>query len=329
MQMSVIVPARNASTTLGACLKGIRAALTEDAEVILVDDYSSDSTSDIAKQYADHVESLLAHKGLANARNIGKKIARGKHIIFVDSDVIVPKDVFIKIEYCFKRHPDVYAVTGLLSKEHPNRDFFSQYKNLYMHFIFKNQQDPIQFLYGSIHAFREKPAVDYDVSMRYAEDTAMGMELSHAGKKIMLMKDLEVVHLKRHNLLSLIRNDFNISFYWARLFLRYQRSGQLLRHGPGFAHAPTNQILSIITAPIILFFGILYFFEPQYLALLISATAAWVYWNWRFFLFLYLEKRGLFALMAAIWTYIDHMIMSTAVLFGGLFGILGGNLKRS
>jgi len=53
-------------------------------------------------------------------------------------------------------HPDCAALTGLLSKEHPNAGFFSQYKNLYMHYIFKKMSERVTFMYGSINAFRKE-----------------------------------------------------------------------------------------------------------------------------------------------------------------------------
>lgn len=329
MKTSVIIPARNASATIEACLKGIHAALTEDTEVIVVDDHSNDDTAAIAKSYAAHVESLPAHGGLAHARNVGKKIARGQCIVFVDSDVIVPRDAFLKIKCLFDEDPTVYALTGLLSKEHPHSDFFSQYKNLYMNYFFHHQKNPIHFLYGSIHAFREQPVLDYDPAMHYAEDTAMGMALSREGKKILLLKDLEVIHLKQHDFWSLARNDFNIPFYWARLFLRYQGWRQVLHGGSGFAHASKNQIFSILAAPGILVFLILYFFEARYFPFLAGLTTVWLFWNLEFFMFLFREKGWLFALKGILWTCPDQLIMLAGIITGSWVELFQGNFKRS
>lgn len=318
MKTSVIIPARNASATMEACLKGVRAALAEDAEVIVIDDHSSDATVEIAKQYADHVESLPAHGGLANARNVGKKLARGKRIVFIDSDVVVPKDAFFKIEHFFETRPDIYALTGLLSKEHPNADFFSQYKNLYMHYIFKNQHNPIRFLYGSIHAFREKPTLDYDVSMHYAEDTAMGMALSREGKEVILLKDLEVIHLKRHNFWSLTRNDFNIPFYWARLFIQSQGWKGILKHSKSFAHAPLWQLGGVAVSAMLLLFALSALVLSQPWIAWWSAVCffGWGTCNAKLFLFFLKEKGFLFCVQSTFWTLWDQWVMAAGIAAG-------------
>ena len=88
--LSVIVCGYNAEDYIGNCLKSVFAALPERSEVIVVDDGSCDKTLEIAKQYRSlHDNIRCYHKengGLSSAKNYGLKRARGRYVIFMDSD---------------------------------------------------------------------------------------------------------------------------------------------------------------------------------------------------------------------------------------------------
>ena len=90
--VSVIIPAYNASTTLRACLDSIRSQSLCEWEAIIVDDGSTDSTSDIVKeiQKQDPRFRLIVQKNMRQgaARNAGIEVARGKYIALLDADDI-------------------------------------------------------------------------------------------------------------------------------------------------------------------------------------------------------------------------------------------------
>ncbi len=74
---TVVVAAYNAASTLGDCLSSIRELNYPNYETIVVDDGSTDSTSEIANQ--DSVRTIrIEHKGLAAARNAGVEAASGR-----------------------------------------------------------------------------------------------------------------------------------------------------------------------------------------------------------------------------------------------------------
>jgi glycosyltransferase involved in cell wall biosynthesis len=94
MLVSFIIPAFNASDTIIRCLDSIYKRLplkSEDFEVIVIDDCSSDNTAEIVKNYSFGYANLSLlvqpnnHRA-GSARNRGLSIARGKYISFVDSD---------------------------------------------------------------------------------------------------------------------------------------------------------------------------------------------------------------------------------------------------
>jgi len=67
----VIVPARNAEATLSRCLDSLIAQATDDVELIVVDDNSSDATTAIVSRYPVRLIELPRHAGVSAARNRG------------------------------------------------------------------------------------------------------------------------------------------------------------------------------------------------------------------------------------------------------------------
>lgn len=315
--LSIIIPTYNNQVTIEKCLQGIRESLYKDYEVVVVDCGSKDETPLIAQKYADKTLQLQDKKYRNHARSAGAEASDGKIIVNVDSDVIIKPDTLIKIHDYFLRHPDVDALTGLLSKDSPNRDFFSQYKNLYMHYIFKKLPERVTFLYGSIHAIRRGAIQTYRNDIRIADDTALGQQLVSNGKHIVFLNDLEVTHLKKYNLFSFINNDFQIPFDWAKIFLRFQGWRQLGKNKTGFAHSPKEQILSIILAPTILMLLLSMFnYIPLFLVLFIFFI--WVSLNYNFLSYLKKEKGLVFLIFSFFVTFLDNLIMAAGILCGFL-----------
>src|SRR5688572_9807060 len=87
--ISVIVPVRNSPHDLRLCLGALRDAATPDAEIIVVDDGSTDDTASVASGMGMPVVALAQNSGPAAARNEGATRARGDILLFVDADVVV------------------------------------------------------------------------------------------------------------------------------------------------------------------------------------------------------------------------------------------------
>jgi len=87
---SVIVPVYNAEATLLRCVNSILAQTYPNFELILIDDGSTDTSSDIIDHYAALDSRIQAiHKsngGVSSARNAGLAISSGEWVIFADSD---------------------------------------------------------------------------------------------------------------------------------------------------------------------------------------------------------------------------------------------------
>ena len=87
---SIIVPIYNVERYLEQCIESVLAQDYQNYELILVDDGSPDNSIDICTKYAKKYSNIVfIHKingGISDARNTGIQLARGKYLIFLDSD---------------------------------------------------------------------------------------------------------------------------------------------------------------------------------------------------------------------------------------------------
>lgn len=83
--ISVVIPARNEAWSIGRVVDGVRTAVPE-AEVIVVDDGSTDETADVAERAGARVERRPRGLGNGAAIKAGARIARGEILVFLDAD---------------------------------------------------------------------------------------------------------------------------------------------------------------------------------------------------------------------------------------------------
>ena len=97
-KLSIIIPAYNTEKHINACL--FSCVNHPDTEVIVVDDGSTDKTSEIVKGYPEVRYYHQNHVGVSKARNYGLSKAKGEYVWFVDSDDLINPD---RINYVLNR----------------------------------------------------------------------------------------------------------------------------------------------------------------------------------------------------------------------------------
>jgi glycosyltransferase involved in cell wall biosynthesis len=89
MELSIIIPTYNEEKHLPRLLDSIKRQEFKDYEIIIADANSKDKTREIAKKHGCIVvEGGLPSKG----RNNGANAARGKFLLFLDADIVIPPD---------------------------------------------------------------------------------------------------------------------------------------------------------------------------------------------------------------------------------------------
>ena len=113
MNLSVIVPVYNAEATLPALFDSLSAQSYKDYEIVVIDDFSHDRTSLIARGHQCKLIALSKNHGPAYCRNIGVKNASGEILVFTDSDCIADYHWLANIHRCFSNN-SVTAIMGRL-----------------------------------------------------------------------------------------------------------------------------------------------------------------------------------------------------------------------
>ena len=89
-KISVIIPVYNAEKYVKTAIQSILKQNFFDFEIICIDDGSIDNSLNICKREASYDDRIIVleqkNQGVSSARNKGIKIAKGKYIIFLDSD---------------------------------------------------------------------------------------------------------------------------------------------------------------------------------------------------------------------------------------------------
>jgi GT2 family glycosyltransferase len=85
--ISIVIPTYNRVHRLQSCLQSVLAARLDGAEIIVVDDGSTDDTAEMIKAVGASVRYVRRQNGGPSAaRNTGIRAARGRYIAFMDSD---------------------------------------------------------------------------------------------------------------------------------------------------------------------------------------------------------------------------------------------------
>lgn len=131
-KISVIIPAYNADKFIRGCIESVQAQSFSDAEIIVVDDGSTDATAETVKTLAETHENLRLvqhpeNRGLFSARITGVEASAGEYIAFVDADDKITCDwLRLLYEKIKKEGADICAGSLL---EDVEGDFYC-YKNL-------------------------------------------------------------------------------------------------------------------------------------------------------------------------------------------------------
>jgi len=104
--ISVIVPIYNAEKYLKECLESILEQTYKNLEILLIDDGSTDNSSEIVERYKkvdDRIKVFVQENGgQSKARNLGIQNARGSYLVFVDSDDVIGKNHLIDLYEALK-----------------------------------------------------------------------------------------------------------------------------------------------------------------------------------------------------------------------------------
>lgn len=204
--ISVIIPNHDGEATIGECLKAAFESDYSSFEVVVVDDASSDGSSDIIKKFpAKHIE-LKEHAGVSRARNTGAKNSSGDILLFIDADCMLERDALALVERSMSGGTPVIGGT-YTQIPFDSQNFFSTFQSIFINYNeTKGEPD-----YIAAHCLAVSRKV-FDEVGGFIEDSYMGIA---AG-----VEDVEFSHRLRRADYTLkmdpkilVRHFFNFTFY--------------------------------------------------------------------------------------------------------------------
>lgn len=115
MKISFVIPAHNEEHLLPKCIESIEKALASgsyDAEIIVVDNASTDRTGEVARAYPFVQVVEEPRKGLTRARQSGFDASTGDLIANIDADTIIPPGWIDTVQREFAKDAKLVAFSG-------------------------------------------------------------------------------------------------------------------------------------------------------------------------------------------------------------------------
>jgi glycosyltransferase involved in cell wall biosynthesis len=313
----VIIPVHNGGQNFRRCLSALAKTSPAPPEIIVVADACTDGSGQLAETSGARVLRTLKRSGPARARNLGAQAAHGDILFFLDADVLVYPDTIGQVMAAFHQEPDLAAVFGSYDDAPAAPNFLSQYKNLLHHYTHQTAEEEAATFWSGCGAIRRDIFLNvggFDTSFdRPAiEDIELGYRLKRGGHRIKLRKTLQIKHLKRWGVISLLKTDFfDRALPWTQLILRDRRliNDLNLRYSSRASVILTYGLLGALIGA---------WWQPWFLAsagaaiLLLLALNAPLY---RFFQ----RQRGLwFALRVIPWHWLYYLYSGLAFAIGAI-----------
>lgn len=224
--------------------------MPRNAEILVIDDGSSDNTAQIAKRYSGVRVITQRNAGPATARNRGAGEARGDIILFTDDDCVAMPDWLEAMLAPFE-DPDVVGAKGV---------YRTRQKSLAARFVQIEYEDRYHLMAGFPYidfvdtysaAFRREQFLEmtgYDTSfpVACAEDIELSYRMSARGWKMKFAPQAVVYHTHPDTLWRYLKKKYKFAF-WRVLAVRKNPS-----KGVKDSHTPQVMKLQLLFIPALL-----------------------------------------------------------------------------
>lgn len=285
-RLSAIVPALNAAATIAQCLDALTAQASDEVEIIVVDDGSTDDTHEIASRYDVRLLKLPRNMGPSAARNRGAEMARAPILFFLDADVAIAPGG-LALAGASMSDTDAGAVIGSYDDDPAVGSSISRFKNLAHHYFHQRSRPDATTFWGACGLVRRElffAAGGFDEQRAGIEDVELGYRMTARGIRIVLDPALQVTHLKRWTLRLLVATDVKMrAIPWTILWLEGHRL-------PADLNFSIDQRLAAIVAIAIAIIIPVAIFKYQFWMLVVALVALAIWLNRDLYRLLF--KRG-------------------------------------
>ena len=313
--LSIIIPYHNSSETIEKLLLSIKGSKHAPSyEVILVDDGSTEKFSSEIKHLPIRMLRFDRNHGPAVARNRGVRVARGKFVVFLDSDVELFGDTLHNIAKIYTDDPDIVALTGVWVKEQKSRDFFPNFKALrdWSYWINERDKSGYYFLFSTRIAsikrsvFLRLGGFDETYPAPLVEDIELTYRIARR-YAIIFAPNVRVRH-EFESFWPIARKYFLRAYYWTKLYQRRKKFDPV-------ATTWWEAVTTISGVAVVLFFPIS-LIGPMGLIGLISVLLLHLFLIRKFLIFLYQERGMFFATRGFFVGLVLYCFIFTGALLG-------------
>lgn len=228
MDLSIIIVNYNVKHFLEQCLHSVQAALEHiSGEVLVVDNNSSDNSIEYLQPKFPSVQFIAntENTGFAKACNQGLQLSKGRYVLFLNPDTIVPEDCFLKCIDFLEGHPEIGALgikmvdgSGKFLKE-SKRSFPGPITSLYKLFglsrlfpksktfgryhlghLDENKNHEIDVMAGAFMFIRKEVLNKIggfdETFFMYGEDVDLSFRIQKAGYKNYYFAGSTIIHFK-------------------------------------------------------------------------------------------------------------------------------------
>ncbi len=250
MKLSIVILNYNVRYFLELCLKSVEAAITTiDAEIIVVDNNSTDESCNMVKQLFPEVI-LIENKGnfgFSKGNNKGVTIAKGDYICILNPDTVVAEDTFYKLLKFASSQENLGIIgcklidgTGQFLPESKRNiptvkvaanKIFGNSKKYYANHINQDETGKVDILVGAFmfikrNVYRKVNGFDEDYFM-FGEDIDLSYRVLNANYKNYYFADTTIIHYKGESTLKNI--NYAKDFYNAmQLFYKKHFKSNIL-----------------------------------------------------------------------------------------------------
>lgn len=210
--VSVVIPNYNLGAYLPYTLRSVIECSYPNIEIVVCDDASTDPfTIDIIRSLEECLEHVRLrvifaryNRGLAGARNVGIRDAKGKYILTLDADDLISPDFIVKAVRALEKNPSYSAVVPQTAYFDEARSEIPTLQQDYVDFaVFHGEAVACGFVENRFSTatmlarralFSELP---YREELRALEDWDLLLRSVRAGKRLIVTNELHFFYRKR------------------------------------------------------------------------------------------------------------------------------------
>ncbi len=245
--ISFVVPVYNRPQEVEELLESLVVQSEKNFEIIIVEDGSSLPCDGVIKPYQQQLSityKAIPNGGPSNARNVGVQSAKGAYLIFLDSDVVLPRHYMAIVNRALLNNPSIDLFGG---PDTAHEDFTPIQKAINYSMTSVITTGGIRG--KKVHAGRYCPRTfnmgcrttlfeqlrGFDVTMRFGEDIDFCLRAYGANAKVYLLEEAWVYHKRRVDFKKFYKQVFNSGIARIHLEKRHPHSMELVHTLPAMA----------------------------------------------------------------------------------------------